>query len=513
MHKRGDTLIEVMFAVAIFGMAAIGTIALMNRGLASTQNSLETTMARQEIDAQAEALRFLHSAYISEPKKANPTPIDQVCANPSSYRDLWKCLTSSTYMYPSAATNQTQSVIGQDPNFFSRTIESGQVCNDIFNADPGSSSFSLRTTKSFVINPRSLDISGLDTTGDITQVLQKAIVANDPQHIHLDLAATHPRLLYQGASDNLSDATVTSGQLVYGDNRKVLEKSEGIWVTGIASPSGVQCKKENSAETEFRPDYYDFHIQTCWDATTNNTASTIESTVRLFNPDQISLVNKSSQLKLEDMALFFVMTWTGGNSDIDAHLKGSKDREVDGQPFHIYYGHKTAGEEREYSFITQNSGRAYTFQLDVDAISAMNYCESDDRWCGNGHGNGNVEVIAFRSLFPATFDYIIQDYAQGGLNNQNLKVRVFVGQADSGEGQWPRDTEPVATFTYSHDGSSVDCGGLAGASSGKCWNVASFEVKSDGTFIIGGHSLSLTQAAPEVATVTSEGTCERVSAP
>ena len=36
MHKRGDTLIEVMFAVAIFGMAAIGTISLMNKGLAST---------------------------------------------------------------------------------------------------------------------------------------------------------------------------------------------------------------------------------------------------------------------------------------------------------------------------------------------------------------------------------------------------------------------------------------------------------------------------------------------
>ncbi|MBR6122778.1 hypothetical protein IKQ19_04135, partial [Candidatus Saccharibacteria bacterium] len=97
-----------MFAVAIFGMAAIGTISLMNKGLASTQNTLETTMARQEIDAQAEALRFLHSAYLSEPKKADATELSDVCTNPSSYRDLWKCLVTS-YVYDSEGNTSTTS--------------------------------------------------------------------------------------------------------------------------------------------------------------------------------------------------------------------------------------------------------------------------------------------------------------------------------------------------------------------------------------------------------------------
>ncbi|MBQ3294250.1 type II secretion system protein [Candidatus Saccharibacteria bacterium] len=499
--RKGDTLIEVMFAVAVFGLAAVGTIALMNRGLASTQNSLETTMARQEIDAQAEALRFLHGAYISEPKKADATPLDQVCSNPASYRDLWKCLTTKHVYDSESSTALNKTIVtDEDTDFYTHTTSPGQYCDDIFRTN-SSTSFSV-PSKSFILNPRSLDISDLDTVDDITKTLKKTIVTNDIQTTRLNLAGTYPRLLYGDATstsddDNLSDATIGSGNLInYGDNKKTLEHSEGIWITSVASPSGVQCKVGESGDVEFRPDYYDFHIQTCWDSAANNSASTIESTVRLFNPDQIALVNKSSQLKLEDMALFFVMTWTGGNSDIDAHLEGSKDRADGGSSFHVYYGAKEAGEKKSYSFVTSGE-QVSTFQLDVDAISAMNYCSSQDRWCGNGNGNGNVEVIAFRSLFPATFKYYVHDYAGQGLSSQGLKVRVFVGQADSGVGQWPHDAEPVATFDYPGD-------------TGRTWNVAEFEVKADGTFVIGGQTLSLAQALPEVSTITSDGACTRV---
>lgn len=515
--RKGDTLIEVMFAVAVFGLAAVGTIALMNRGLASTQNSLETTMARQEIDAQAEALRFLHGAYISEPKKADATPLDQVCSNPASYRDLWKCLTTKHVYDSESSTALNKTIVtDEDTDFYTHTTSPGQYCDDIFRTN-SSTSFSV-PSKSFILNPRSLDISDLDTVDDITKTLKKAIVTNDIQTTRLNLAGTYPRLLYGDATstsddDNLSDATIGSGNLInYGDNKKTLEHSEGIWITSVASPSGVQCKIGDSGDVEFRPDYYDFHIQTCWDSAANNSASTIESTVRLFNPDQIALVNKSSQLKLEDMALFFVMTWKGSNTDIDAHLTGSSDRASGGSAFHVYYGTPTAGEEKTYSFITSGQP-ARTFQLDVDARAAStgrNYCTSQDRWCGNGNGDGYVEVIAVRGLFPATFSYYAHDYGGyahnngqenevGSLADNNLRVRVFVGQADSGIGQWPHDTEPIATFDYSGSGD------YAGN-----WNVAQFEVKADGTFEIGGETHSLAQALPEVTTVTSDGACTRV---
>ena len=62
--QRGDTIVEVLFAITIFSMVAVASIAIMNSGLAMSQRSLEITAVRQQIDGQAEALRFLHSSYI-----------------------------------------------------------------------------------------------------------------------------------------------------------------------------------------------------------------------------------------------------------------------------------------------------------------------------------------------------------------------------------------------------------------------------------------------------------------
>ncbi len=58
-YRQGDTIIEVVLAFAIFTAAAVGTIALINSGLATTQRNLETTLVRQQIDSQAELLRNL----------------------------------------------------------------------------------------------------------------------------------------------------------------------------------------------------------------------------------------------------------------------------------------------------------------------------------------------------------------------------------------------------------------------------------------------------------------------
>jgi prepilin-type N-terminal cleavage/methylation domain-containing protein len=62
--NRGDTLIEVLFAVAIFSLVAVGSLSIMNQGTATAQRSLEITLVRQQIDAQAETLRYLNASYI-----------------------------------------------------------------------------------------------------------------------------------------------------------------------------------------------------------------------------------------------------------------------------------------------------------------------------------------------------------------------------------------------------------------------------------------------------------------
>lgn len=63
--QRGDTLIEVLFAISVFSLVVVGALAIMNQGAAASQRALDILLARQQIDAQAEGLRFLHSEYIA----------------------------------------------------------------------------------------------------------------------------------------------------------------------------------------------------------------------------------------------------------------------------------------------------------------------------------------------------------------------------------------------------------------------------------------------------------------
>ena len=62
--ERGDTLIEVLFAITIFSLIVVTSLTLMNQGTAASQRALEITTVRQQVDGQAEALRFIHDAYV-----------------------------------------------------------------------------------------------------------------------------------------------------------------------------------------------------------------------------------------------------------------------------------------------------------------------------------------------------------------------------------------------------------------------------------------------------------------
>ena len=62
--QRGDTIIEVIFAIVIFAFIAITSITIMNQGIATGERALEITLVRQQINAQAEALRFVHSSSV-----------------------------------------------------------------------------------------------------------------------------------------------------------------------------------------------------------------------------------------------------------------------------------------------------------------------------------------------------------------------------------------------------------------------------------------------------------------
>ena len=117
--KRGDTLIEVMLAVGIFSMVAVAVVAVMSGGTSSAQTALETTLTREEIDAQAEALRFIQTSYIS----------DKASGNDSDYSKLWKYITSKAYNYEHY--NEPDN-ISQDLSQYSPAS-----CSDLYDSSSG----------------------------------------------------------------------------------------------------------------------------------------------------------------------------------------------------------------------------------------------------------------------------------------------------------------------------------------------------------------------------------------
>lgn len=63
-NESGDTLIEVLFAITVFALIVVSSLAIMNQGVATSQRALEISLVRQQMDAQADTLRFLQASYV-----------------------------------------------------------------------------------------------------------------------------------------------------------------------------------------------------------------------------------------------------------------------------------------------------------------------------------------------------------------------------------------------------------------------------------------------------------------
>lgn len=65
-RQTGDTIIEVLFATTVFSLVAVSGLSIMNQGTGMAQRALEIGLVRQQIDAQADALRYLNQAYVAD---------------------------------------------------------------------------------------------------------------------------------------------------------------------------------------------------------------------------------------------------------------------------------------------------------------------------------------------------------------------------------------------------------------------------------------------------------------
>ena len=247
----GDTLIEVMFAVGIFGIIAVSAISLMNRGVNTAQTALETEMARNEIDAQAEAIRFIHSAYAAE--YANKD---------KEYEDLWKEIkklaipyndikSANFFTYPASITSCLSN--GDDDATAAYTNGTGIIKTNGTGTNKQSS---------FIINTHKLKTS-VSPSDIITPVHNSTNV--------IIPASTYPRLIFKDSSGNSSDDENLGEKNI----KNELSAAEGIWVTAVKSTDG----------TSTNPQYYDFYIRTCWNSPGRGDPMTISTTIRLYNPD------------------------------------------------------------------------------------------------------------------------------------------------------------------------------------------------------------------------------------
>ena len=62
--ERGDTLIEVIVALAVFGVVVVSAFAIVNKGAAQMYDSLERTQVRMLMDQQTESLIYARDQYL-----------------------------------------------------------------------------------------------------------------------------------------------------------------------------------------------------------------------------------------------------------------------------------------------------------------------------------------------------------------------------------------------------------------------------------------------------------------
>lgn len=257
--KRGDTLIEVIFAVGIFSMIAIGITAVMSSGTSGAQTALETTLAREEIDAQAEALRFIQSSYAADKYAAN-----------ERYSALWREITSHAIAISTITDEEQKNQILQ---YAPTTCDDGELYGN-----------SQIANAAFIINSRALNSFTAKTTSNV--YLRRADSGDN-----FAKATIYPRLIYGDNSATTDENTSLNSSSTY----TKLWRAEGIYIIAVkdadsksGSDSGTLIVGENfEGETARASAYYDFYIRTCWYGTDATVPSTISTVIRLYDPDAL----------------------------------------------------------------------------------------------------------------------------------------------------------------------------------------------------------------------------------
>ncbi len=266
----GDTLVEVMFAVGIFSMVVMSSLSLMNRGTKRIQQDLELTMTRSEIDSQAEALRFIQSAYEAE---------RYYSAQQQIYADVWTEIAKKAYDL--SDFNQKTEFVDRSQNFRPESCEKMYESDDTYGV-------AEIWDKGFILNYRNLFVEKVpyDDMGHLTVVEKipvdkvvywaddyrkngfKAVKDESGQYSTIAFQPTtlYPRLMF---TDN-DDKYLNEDEGVFTNTYQNLQSADGIYVIAVKDSEGK---------------YYDFYIRSCWHANDSETPTQTSTVIRLYNPD------------------------------------------------------------------------------------------------------------------------------------------------------------------------------------------------------------------------------------
>jgi type II secretory pathway pseudopilin PulG len=111
--QTGDTLIEVLFAVTVFSFVVVGALTIMNQGTAASQRALEITLVRQQIDGQAETLRFMHNAYVENYQSGVTFNTADTVTSPAE--EWYRMLTSGLTQQSASAFGSTSATCPTPP--------------------------------------------------------------------------------------------------------------------------------------------------------------------------------------------------------------------------------------------------------------------------------------------------------------------------------------------------------------------------------------------------------------
>lgn len=272
--KLGDTLVEVALAIGIFSMVAITIVSVVSASTSGAQSALETTLTREDLDAQAEALRFIHESYVSGSQSEDTTE------NP--YANLWNAITR---LAVTESVAKSSGALSFNPTVCSSIYDgAGRVKRTVSNQIP------------FVINTRKLN----DPSKTSEIVMTSGETGSKPIFYE---ATTYPRIVYGDTSSGVAESIDNENFYAQVENNKsTLRRVEGMFIVAVKD-SGSKIVSGSSGNIISSSAYYDFYIRSCWMPVGVDHASTISTVVRLYDPAAIEHVDTPTTAKSDYISI------------------------------------------------------------------------------------------------------------------------------------------------------------------------------------------------------------------